>query len=168
MKKFKLQAGPASNSAMTGAKTMATALRLAEKAAALDEVPVGAVVIRRGKIIGRGYNLRERDQNPIAHAEIQAILKAAKKLGSWRLEDCELVVTLEPCPMCLAACQQARITTVTYGASDPKGGALSLGYNLHQDPRTHHRFRVQFLPTPECGKILSDFFKLKRSKKKSH
>jgi tRNA(adenine34) deaminase len=141
------------------------ALRLAEQAASEDEVPVGAVVVHQGQIIGRGYNRREQDHNPLAHAEIMAIHEAAQKLKSWRLNDCQLFVTLEPCPMCLAACQQARIAEVVYGAQDPKGGALSLGYALHQDPKTNHRFTVQFEETPECGKILSRFFDKKRKQK---
>jgi tRNA(adenine34) deaminase len=141
------------------------ALKLAEQAASEDEVPVGAVVVHQGQIVGRGYNRREQDHNPLAHAEIMAIHEAAQKLKSWRLNDCQLFVTLEPCPMCLAACQQARIAEVVYGAQDPKGGALSLGYALHQDPKTNHRFTVQFEETPECGKILSRFFDKKRKQK---
>jgi tRNA(adenine34) deaminase len=146
---------------------LAEALKLADKAASEDEVPVGAVVVCDGKIIGSGYNRREQDHNPLAHAEILAIHEAAQKLKSWRLSDCQLFVTLEPCPMCLAACQQARITEVVYGAQDPKGGALSLGYALHQDPKTNHRFTVRFEETPECGKILSRFFEKKRKPKSS-
>ena len=141
------------------------ALKLAEQAASEDEVPVGAVVVHQGQIIGRGYNRREQDHDPLAHAEIIAIHEAAQKLKSWRLSDCQLFVTLEPCPMCLAACQQARIVEVDYGAQDPKGGALSLGYALHQDPKTNHRFTVSFEETPECGKILSRFFEKKRKQK---
>jgi tRNA(adenine34) deaminase len=144
---------------------MKEALKLAEQASSEDEVPVGAVVMLSGKIVGRGYNRREQDQNPLAHAEILAIQDAAKNLKSWRLNDCELIVTLEPCPMCLAACQQARIKEVIYGAKDPKGGALSLGYSLHEDPKTNHRFTVRFEETPECGKILSQFFEKKRKQK---
>jgi tRNA(adenine34) deaminase len=147
------------------ATPMQLALELAEQAAAEDEVPVGAVVLLDGKVIGRGYNRREQDQSPIAHAEILAIEAAARLIGSWRLENCELHVTLEPCPMCLAACQQARIKQVFYGAQDLKGGALSLGYPLHTDPKTNHRFDVTFQETPECGKILSEFFQKKRKRK---
>lgn len=107
---------------------MTEALSLAAQAAAEDEVPVGAVVVRTDpktkitEIVGRGYNRREQDENPIAHAEILAIQDAARTTGHWRLTDCALYVTLEPCPMCLAACQQARVEQVYYGASDPKGG----------------------------------------------
>lgn len=146
---------------------MQEALLLARRAAAEDEVPVGAVVISpEGQIVGRGYNLREQICNPVAHAEMLAIQDAAKTLGSWRLTDCLLVVTLEPCPMCLAACQQARVVKVIYGAVDPKGGALSLGYLLHQDSRTNHRFEVQYEAEPECGLILSRFFQKKRKQDK--
>lgn len=143
------------------------ALRLAEQAAAEDEVPVGAVIVCEGQIIGRGYNRREQNHDPLAHAEIMAIHEAAQNLKSWRLSECQLFVTLEPCPMCLAACQQARVTEVVYGAQDPKGGALSLGYALHQDQRTNHRFNVRYDETPECGKILSRFFEKKRKPKNS-
>jgi tRNA(adenine34) deaminase len=145
-------------------KWMAKALALARKAAAMDEVPVGAVVVHQGRVVGRGYNLRERDQNPLAHAEVQAIRAAARKLKSWRLTDCLLVVTLEPCPMCLAACQQARLSHVVYGAADPKGGALSLGYALNEDRRLNHRFTVEHVPHAECGHVLRDFFKAKRNR----
>jgi tRNA(adenine34) deaminase len=119
-------------------------------------------VLHDEKIIGRGYNLRETQNNPIAHAEILAIQDAARALGSWRLLDCTLVVTLEPCPMCLAACQQARIKEVVYGATDPKGGALSLGYPLHEDKRFNHRFTVRHEENAACQRILKDFFASKR------
>jgi len=133
------------------------------KAAALElEVPVGAVLVHEGKIIARGRNQREKLQSPISHAEIHALLAGAEHLGSWRLIDCVLYVTLEPCPMCLAACQQARIARVVYGAADPKGGAISLGYKLHEDARTNHRFAVEFVEDPECGGILTEFFRKKR------
>jgi len=143
---------------------IAEALRLARKAADLDEVPVGAVIVHEGKIIGTGHNLRERDQDPLAHAEIRAIEDAAKTLNSWRLIDCTLVVTLEPCPMCLAACQQARVKHVIYGAQDPKGGALSLGYRLNEDMRMNHRFTVDYQPKEECSQVLTEFFARKRQK----
>lgn len=142
------------------------ALRLAREAEKLDEVPVGAVVIRSsdGAVVGRGFNRRETDQSPIAHAEVLAIAEAARALGSWRLTGCELAVTLEPCPMCLAACQQARLDRVVYGVGDPKGGALSLGYKLHEDARTNHRFEVAHHATPECGAVLTEFFRRKRGR----
>lgn len=141
---------------------LSEALLEAREAAADDEVPVGAVVVYQGKIVGRGRNRREKLQSALSHAEIHAIEEASRTLGSWRLVDCELYVTLEPCPMCLAACQQARITRVVYGATDPKGGAISLGYHLHEDARTNHRFAADHTPSPACGEILTEFFRKKR------
>jgi tRNA(adenine34) deaminase len=142
---------------------MAEALELARRAALADEVPVGAVVVSAdGLVIGRGYNRREAQNNPCSHAEIEAILEASRALGSWRLEGCKLYVTLEPCPMCLGACQQARLKEVVYGAVDPKGGALSLGYKLHEDLRLNHRFTVRIEADEECGQVLRDFFARKR------
>lgn len=138
------------------------ALAEAKLAGGEDEVPVGAVLVREGKIVAKGRNARERLQSPTSHAEIHALEAAAKALGSWRLSDCELYVTLEPCPMCLAACQQARVSRVIYGAKDPKGGAISLGYPLHEDARTNHRFRVDFVADGECGGVLTEFFRRKR------
>jgi len=148
---------------MINSHWMEEALLLARQAAEEDEVPVGAVIFSsEGKVIAQGYNRREQEQNPIAHAEILVIQAASQATKSWRLTDCTLVVTLEPCPMCLAACQQARIVKVIYGAADPKGGALSLGYRLHEDLRTHHRFNVVHEPHSECSEILSRFFQKKR------
>ena len=146
---------------------MARAIELARAAAAQGEVPVGAIVVHAGRIVGMGHNRREREQNPCSHAEIEAILEAARELGSWRLEGCSLFVTLEPCPMCLGACQQARIEEVVYGASDPKGGALSLGYRLHEDARTNHRFIVRLEEQAECGEVLKEFFGERRRKTKA-
>lgn len=143
---------------------MDEALQLARQAAAQDEVPVGAVVLLSGKVIGRGFNQRECKNDPLSHAELEAIREASQSLKSWRLENCTLVVTLEPCPMCLAAMQQARISHVVYGADDPKGGALSLGYRVHEDLRTHHRFSVEKRERRECSTLLSEFFKKKRTK----
>jgi tRNA(adenine34) deaminase len=138
------------------------ALAEAKRAGDEDEVPVGAVLVHAGKIVGTGRNARERLRSPTSHAEIHALEAAAKALGSWRLADCALYVTLEPCPMCLAACQQARVARVVYGAKDPKGGALSLGYALHADERTNHRFAVEYLEDAECGGVLTEFFRRKR------
>ncbi|MGZ3687371.1 MAG: nucleoside deaminase [Bdellovibrionota bacterium] len=143
---------------------MEEALKLAERAASEDEVPVGAVLVHEGRVIGRGANRREQDQSPTSHAEILAIEAAARALGSWRLLECELYVTLEPCPMCLAACQQARVSRVIYGAADPKGGALSLGYPLHEDKRINHRFEVVYRENAECSRVLKEFFAKKRGK----
>jgi tRNA(adenine34) deaminase len=144
---------------------MELALALAQEAALDDEVPVGAVVLYQGKVIGKGRNHREKKNSPISHAEIEAIQAATEALGDWRLTGCTLYVTLEPCPMCLAACQQARIERVVYGAVDPKGGAISLNYKLHEDVRLNHRFSVEHAPHEECGQILKDFFSKKRAKK---
>ena len=143
------------------------ALRCAGNAAVIDEVPVGAVVVHDGKIIGTGHNTRETGQDPVGHAEISALRAAATALGSWRLIDCDLYVTLEPCPMCLAACQQARIRKVIYGAKDEKGGALCLGFHVHDHPRLNHRFEVEYSETPECSTILKEFFLKRRTEQKS-
>ena len=141
---------------------MDRAIELAQIAASLGEVPVGAVVVHDGKIIGEGHNRRESNQDPLGHAEIIAIQAAAKNIGSWRLNDCELWVTLEPCPMCLGASQQARLKKVIYGATDPKGGALSLGFQHHDHPKLNHRFEVEFRETAICSEMLSDFFRQRR------
>ena len=142
-------------------------LQLAREAQLADEVPVGAVIVGRdGNILGRGKNVRESANDPTGHAEIIAIRDASAALQSWRLEECTLVVTLEPCPMCLAAAHQARISKIVYAAHDPKGGALSLGYHLHADERTNHRFEIEQIAHPECGEILSRFFREKRTQKK--
>lgn len=143
---------------------MRSAFFLAKQAEQEDEVPVGAVVIHNGKIIGKGYNQREKQKNPLSHAEMNALYEASQNLKSWRLENCQLIVTLEPCPMCLAACQQARIQKIVYGAQDPKGGAISLGYAIHEDSRLNHRFESHYHPMEECGKILSNFFSKKRKR----
>lgn len=144
-------------------RILARALELAREAAERGEVPVGAVVVDgNGAIVGEGRNFREEKQSPVGHAEIAAIEAAAAKLGSWRLLGCTLYVTLEPCPMCLAAAQQARVARVVYGTPDPKGGAISLGYSLHADERTNHRFAVERVETPEASSILKKFFAAKR------
>lgn len=142
---------------------MKRALELAKAAELHGEVPVGAVVVHEGKIIAEGFNHRETEQDPLGHAELTAIRAAAEKLNSWRLTECELFVTLEPCLMCLGACQQSRVKRVVYGARDPKGGAISLEYSFHQDDRLNHRFEAQYLETPECSQILKNFFSKLRS-----
>jgi tRNA(adenine34) deaminase len=153
----RLQGAPKSDS-----DWLREALEEAKLAAAEDEVPVGAVVVHDGIAVATGRNAREKLQSPLSHAELHAILAASKHFGSWRLVDCDLYVTLEPCPMCLAACQQARVRRVVYGAKDPKGGAISLGYRIHEDARTHHRFAVEFVEDERCGGILTEFFRAKR------
>ena len=143
------------------------ALELAKLAAVRGEVPVGAVVVHNDTVIGSGSNTREADQDPTRHAEIIAIQEAAKHLSSWRLIDCDLYVTLEPCPMCLSACQQARIRKVIYGAKDEKGGAICLGFHVHQNARLNHRFEVEFDESEECSEVLKQFFLERRESKKS-
>jgi tRNA(adenine34) deaminase len=144
---------------------MALALEQAELAYKVQEVPVGAVLISpSGEILSKQYNLKESQHNPIAHAEILSLIEAARKLQNWRLSDCILYVTLEPCPMCLTAMVQARIKQCVFGAYDLKGGALSLGYRLHQDKRLNHRFSViGGIKHFECSKLLSQFFRERRS-----
>jgi tRNA(adenine34) deaminase len=137
-------------------------LKLAKDAASRGEVPVGAVIVKDGAIIARGSNTREEGQDPLGHAEIAAIREASRVLGSWRLIDCELYVTLEPCPMCLSACQQARVKRVVYGARDEKGGALCLGFHVHEHPKLNHRFGVEYEPVEECGEVLREFFRSRR------
>lgn len=138
------------------------ALAEAAKAAGKDEVPVGAIVVKGGEVIARAHNLRERTQSAIAHAEILAMQKAHKKIGSWRLEDCVLYVTLEPCPMCAGALQQARIKRVVYGARDTKAGVESLGISIHNNPKLNHRYSLECLENKECGAVLTEFFRKKR------
>jgi tRNA(adenine34) deaminase len=143
------------------------AYQLAVEAAARDEVPVGAVMVHDGKVVGRGSNTREELQDPTGHAEMTAIREAAKSLSSWRLIDCDLYVTLEPCPMCLSACQQARVRRVVYGAKDEKGGAICLGFHTHNDSRLNHQFEVVYEPSDECSQVLKDFFSKRRTEQKA-
>ena len=149
---------------------MDEALIEADKAYREDEVPIGAVVVdSMGAILSRSHNTKEKKHNPCGHAEILAITEAAKKISNWRLIDCSLYVTLEPCPMCLSAMIQARIGTLYFGAYDSKGGSLSLNYNFYKDQKLNHAFPVVGgLRHFECSKLLSQFFREKRdSYKKS-
>ncbi len=143
---------------------MRSAIEEAEKAWKEGEVPIGAVIVNaKGDVIAKAHNLKESAFNPCGHAEILAIQEAAKKLTDWRLTNCTLYVTLEPCPMCLSAIGQARLKEVVFGAYDAKGGALSLGYPLHKDTRLNHRFALMGgVLHFECSKILSQFFKERR------
>lgn len=137
----------------------------AEKARRHDEVPIGAVVVRDGKIISRGRNMREKKQNALLHAEIVAINKACKKLGSWRLDDCELYVTLEPCPMCAGAILNARISKVVFGAYDKESGYVQSNGQLFSGPTLNHKCKFEGgVEAEKCSKILQDFFKSKRRK----
>lgn len=144
---------------------MKIALEQAEQAYRLQEVPVGAILVSPGgEILSKQHNLKEVNFNPVAHAEILAITEGAKKLQNWRLTDCYLYVTLEPCPMCLTALVQARVKACVFGAYDQKGGALSLGYHLHSDKRLNHQFSiVGGVMHFECSRILSQFFRERRT-----
>lgn len=146
-------------------KYMKAALRLAAKAAEEGEVPVGAVVVCDGKIVGRGRNRRETKKTALHHAEIEAIGKACKKLGGWRLHKCDLYVTLEPCPMCAGAIINARIRTVYYGAPDPKAGSCGTLTNLFELPYNHKPAVVAGVLEDACADILKSFFKALREKK---
>ena len=142
---------------------MRLALDEARAAAAEDEVPVGAIVVAGGRVVGSGHNQREQLADPTAHAEMIAITQAAASLGSWRLENCTLYVTLEPCPMCAGAILQARVPVVVWGAADPKAGAVASLYRLFEDTRLNHRVEhVGHVLADECGRLLSEFFRGKR------
>lgn len=146
---------------------MRQALTQAQAAFAAEEVPIGAVVVHDGRVVAEGYNQREQLRDPTAHAEMIAITQAAQALGSWRLLDCTLYVTLEPCPMCAGAIVQARIPTVVYGAADPKAGACHTLYRITEDARLNHRATViGGVLQPECQAILREFFELQRAKGK--
>ncbi|WP_173719805.1 tRNA adenosine(34) deaminase TadA [Bacillus massilinigeriensis] len=139
----------------------------AKKAEEIEEVPIGAVIVLDGEIISRAHNLRESEQNAVAHAELLAIEHACKKLGTWRLEEAVLYVTLEPCPMCSGAIILSRIRKVVYGARDPKGGCAGTLMNLLQDERFNHQCQVvDGVLENDCGDLLSNFFRKVRMKKK--
>jgi tRNA(adenine34) deaminase len=142
---------------------MLLALEEAEQAFREEEVPIGAVIVREGRVIASAHNQREQLHDPTAHAEMIAITQAAETLQSWRLEGCTLYVTLEPCPMCAGAILQARIPLLVYGTADPKAGAVHSLYRLLDDARLNHRCEVvsQILAEP-CGQILSRFFQAQR------
>lgn len=144
-------------------RCMLEAIAMAKKAAKRDEVPVGAVIVRRGRIIAKAYNLRETKRDPLAHAEILAIKKAAKKLRGWRLEGCTLYVTLEPCPMCAGAIINSRIKNVCFGAYDPKAGALGSLYNLAEGRLNHTPEVTGGVLKEECSAMLKSYFQGKRS-----
>lgn len=146
---------------------MKEALKLAKKAYALGEVPIGCVIVYEGKIIGRGYNRRNTDKNTLAHAEITAINRASKKMGDWRLEDCTLYVTLEPCQMCAGAIVQSRITNVVMGCMNPKAGCGGSVLNILEMPEFNHQVNVvRGVMEEECSQILQDFFKELRIRNK--
>jgi tRNA(adenine34) deaminase len=142
---------------------MARALELAREARNLGEVPVGALVVQAGHVISQAYNLRETLNDPTAHAERLALSWAGQAIGSWRLDDCTLYVTLEPCPMCAGAIVQSRLARLVYGADDPKAGACTSLYRLVSDPRLNHRAEITSgVLARECGDLLKEFFQERR------
>nr|WP_204469263.1 tRNA adenosine(34) deaminase TadA [Shouchella xiaoxiensis] len=147
---------------------MRLALEQADHAAILNEVPIGAVIVKDNEVISAAFNLRETNQDSLAHAELLAIKRACDALGTWRLEDCTLYVTLEPCPMCAGAIVQSRIPTVVYGAKDEKAGCAGTLMNLLEEPRFNHRCEViAGVLEHECGDRLTRFFKELRLRKKA-
>lgn len=149
---------------------MAEALAEARAAAAHDDVPIGAVVVHDdgspggGRIVGRGHNRREVDQDPTAHAEVLALREAARTLGSWRLDGCTIHVTLEPCVMCAGALVLARLDRLVFGADDPKAGAVGALYDIPRDPRLNHRLEVvRGVEAAACGDLLRGFFRTRRA-----
>lgn len=148
-------------------KYMKQAIRLAKKAWKMEEVPIGCVIVHEGKVIGRGYNRRTTDKNPLAHAELIAIKKASKKMGDWRLEDCTLYVTLEPCQMCSGAIVQARVKKVVVGCMNPKAGCAGSILNLLQVDRFNHQVELETgILEEECSEMMKSFFRELREKRK--
>ena len=144
---------------------MKEAIKEAKKAELIDEVPIGCVIVKDDKVIARGHNVRETKKTPLGHAEIIAIDKASKKLGAWRLQDCDIYITLEPCIMCAGAIIQSRIRHVYYGAKDPKGGAIESSINVLEAKNiNHHPEITSGLLEEECSNIISQYFKRKREK----
>ena len=146
---------------------MKEAIRQAKKACALEEVPIGCVIVHEGKIIARGYNRRNTDKNTLSHAELNAIRKASKKLGDWRLEGCTMYVTLEPCQMCSGAIVQSRMTRVVVGCMNPKAGCAGSILNLLQMSEFNHQVELETgVLEEECSHMMKQFFKELREKKK--
>lgn len=151
----------------TDEKYMKAAIKQAQKAYALGEVPIGCVIVYEDRIIARGYNRRNTDKNTLSHAEITAINKASKKLGDWRLEGCTLYVTLEPCQMCAGAIVQARITEVVMGSMNPKAGCGGSILNILEMPQFNHQVQVKRgVLEEECSELLTTFFKELRVRNK--
>lgn len=148
-------------------KFMQIAILEAEKAKEKEEVPIGAIIVYQDQVIATGHNVRETTQTTLSHAELIAIEKANNVMNSWRLEDCTLYVTLEPCPMCAGAIVQSRIKRVVYGASDPKAGCAGTLMNLLQEDKFNHQVEVtRGILEEECSVLLTDFFKQLRIKRK--
>lgn len=142
---------------------MAEAIKEAKKAAKEDEVPIGAVIVLDGKIIARGHNKREKTLDPTMHAEVDAIRKACKKICSWRLVECTIYVTVEPCSMCAGTILWTRMKRIVYGTKDPKGGALGSSYNLFVQPNLNHYPEITGgILVDKCSEIMKNYFKLKR------
>lgn len=147
---------------------MKFAIEEAKKAGMLGEVPIGAIIVKENKIIARAHNLRELEQRSVAHAELLAIDQACMEMGTWRLENTTLYVTLEPCAMCSGAIILSRIERVVYGATDPKGGCVGTLMNLLQDARFNHQSEITSgILADECGQLLTEFFRNLRSKRKA-
>lgn len=145
---------------------MKEAIALAQQAEKINEIPIGAVVVKEGQVIGRGYNRREIDKSPLGHAEIMAITEASQYLDAWRLEGCHLYVTLEPCPMCAGAIVQSRIELLIYGTEDPKSGYAGSLHNTLQDGRLNHQTEIiSGVYKEECQTLLRDFFRKLRERK---
>lgn len=150
---------------MTSEFYMAEAIKEAKKGALFGEVPIGAVVVKNGLIVGRGHNSRELSESALGHAEINAILQASKTLGNWRLTDCAIYVTIEPCPMCVGAIYQSRIKSIFYGASDLKAGACGSVFNLFESKGLNHYCEINHgILELECRELMVSFFKSKRIK----
>ena len=151
----------------TDEKYMKEAIRQAKKAYKLDETPIGCVIVHEGRIIGRGYNRRNTDKSPLAHAEITAIRKASKKIGDWRLEECTLYVTLEPCQMCAGAIIQSRVTRVVVGCMNPKAGCAGSVLNLLDVKAFNHQAELTTgVLEEECSAMMTGFFRELRERKK--
>ncbi len=149
-------------------KFMKLAIEEAKQAEAIGEVPIGAVIVHKGKVIATGHNKRETTERTLSHAELIAIERANEVIGSWRLEDCTIYVTLEPCPMCAGALVQSRMKRVVYGASDPKAGCVGTLMNLVTDERFNHQVEwTKGVLEEPCRLLLTDFFKQLRQRKKS-
>ena len=148
-------------------KFMSLALKEARKAEALDEVPIGCVIVKDNEVIARGFNHRELKNDVTSHAEIEAVRKANKKLNNWRLVDCDLYVTIEPCIMCMGAIAQSHIRTIYFGAKDPKGGGAVSSINYLEVPSLNHYPRIEGgLLEEECSELIKKYFRNKRENKK--
>lgn len=148
---------------MTDEEYMQLAIKQAWKAESMDEVPIGAVVVRDGEVIAEACNMKESTHDPAGHAELIAMRTAAESIGAWRLSGCTVYVTLEPCIMCAGLMHQARINRCVYGATDPKAGALGSLYSINEDERLNHIFEVEAgVCQEECSRLLSEFFSKKR------